>query len=394
MSRPIVTFTLLLSLAVTALTAQVSAHPGVDRALDHTTATGQLSHAPSPSQPGPGLVLTHIPAWGSWGDPLQGQALNVNPANYQVTLVILIEGLGWYSKSYCDPSLTVAYPVPLDANGRWSASITTGGVDQTAIRIAAYLIPKTYTPPCTISGGGLPATVAANAVASSIADRQNPNVRTINFSGQTWWVKTNTVPLGPGPNYFSDSAENVWVDSQGYLHLKITNRNGTWYCPEIISQKVLGFGANMWVLGSPVDGLDPNVVLGMFTWSDNYASYYNREIDIEFSKFGNRIDTNNAQYTVQPYWLSQNFHRFQMPPGVPVSSHVLMWLPNSTSFKSARGTQLTNLISQWTYTGASFPSGDQNIRMNLWLLNGQPPTDGAEVEVVVRAYTFLPAKAN
>jgi hypothetical protein len=46
------------------------------------------------------LVFTYIPPWVStaW---IQGQVLNVNPANYEVTLVFLVEGLGWYSKSYC-----------------------------------------------------------------------------------------------------------------------------------------------------------------------------------------------------------------------------------------------------------------------------------------------------
>src|SRR5260370_19504203 len=102
------------------------------------------------------LVFTHIPPWGSSGDLLQGQVFNLNPAHYQVTLVILIEGLGWYSKSYCDQSLTHALPIPLNFDGSWSATITTGGVDPTTIKIAAYVIPKDYSPPCTFQASGLP----------------------------------------------------------------------------------------------------------------------------------------------------------------------------------------------------------------------------------------------
>ncbi|HVP54571.1 MAG TPA: glycoside hydrolase family 16 protein [Candidatus Eisenbacteria bacterium] len=378
--RLILTFIFFLFLVSSSSAQQTSA----------TLVPNLIRNSGTPMGNNPALGFTHIPAWGTWGDPLQGQAYGVNPSDFQVTVVILIEGLGWYAKPYCDYSLTHAYTVPLDSNGHWSASITTGGVDQTAIKIAAYLIPKTYTPPCSYASGGLPSEVDANSVAHVLADRQNPNVRELSFSNRVWWVKANSVKLGPGPNFFSDSTENVWVDSQGYLHLRITYRNGAWYCPEIISKGTLGFGTNYFVLGAPVDGLDPNVVFGLFTYSDTDAADSNREIDIEFSKFGNGSDTNNAQYTVQPYTLSQNFHRFQMPTGVPQSTHILQWQPSVTFFKSVRGTDLNAPIGQWTYDGTSFPPGDQNIRMNLWLLNGQPPTNGQEVEVIVQAYGFAP----
>jgi len=331
------------------------------------------------------LVFTQIPAWGS-SDFLQGKVYNVNPANYQITLVILVEGLGWYSKPYCDQSLTYAIPVPLNPDGTWSASITTGGVDPTAIKIAGYLIPTSYTPPCTLAASGLPEAVAANSVAQLVANRQNPKVRRIKFSGYSWWVKTNTVPLSPGPNNFSDSKNNVWVDASGSLHLKITQVGGIWYCPEIISNNVLGFGINQWILASPVDALDPNVVFGMFTWSDTNSSYANREIDVEFSKFGNANNPDNAQYTVQP---PPGFG-FQMPSGVPQSTSVMQWQPGQAYFETYKGTDPSQIIAQWTYPGTSDPSGDQNMRMNLWLLQGAPPTNGQEVEVVIQSYSFLP----
>jgi hypothetical protein len=33
-------------------------------------------------------------------------------------------------------------------------------------------------------------------------------------------------------------------------------------------------------------------------------------------------------------------------------------------------------------------AGDERTRINLWLDGGSPPTDGAEVEVVLSAFTF------
>jgi hypothetical protein len=221
--------------------------------------------------------------------------------------------------------------------------------------------------------------------------RANANQRIINFSGRIWWVKANPAPVGPGPNHFSDSPGNVWVDPQGRLHLKITNQNGIWYCAEIVSAQVLGFGTNIWVLDSPVGALDPNVVFGLFTWSDD-PSYSNREIDIEFSKFGNASDAGNAQYSVQPATSPRNFQRFQLPLGLTPSTHALNWRSGRISFQSVSGSSPAGpIVSQWNYAGPVPAPGNQNVRMNLWLFRGQPPTNHQQVEVIIRSYQYAAA---
>ena len=35
-------------------------------------------------------------------------------------------------------------------------------------------------------------------------------------------------------------------------------------------------------------------------------------------------------------------------------------------------------------------TGDENIRMNLWLINGNAPTDNSEVEFIVKSFQFVP----
>src|SRR5437773_1501268 len=82
------------------------------------------------------------------------------------------------------------------------------------------------------------------------------------------------------------------------LHLKITHSGGTWQCAEINSERTLGYGKYIFQLDSPPD-FDPNVVLGLFTWSDNNA-FNNREIDIEIARWGDASDLTNAQFVVQP----------------------------------------------------------------------------------------------
>ena len=121
--------------------------------------------------------------------------------------------------------------------------------------------------------------------------------RSIMFSGYEWWVKDGF--SGPGPNNFSDSPRNVWVDQQGRLHLRIERRRKTWYAAEVILAQTSGYGAYRFGVDSRVDNLDLNAVLGLFTWCTN-PSAANCEIDIEMSRWSNELNQ-NAGYVVQPY---------------------------------------------------------------------------------------------
>src|SRR6478736_1205781 len=99
--------------------------------------------------------------------------------------------------------------------------------------------------------------------------------KTITFAGRSWKVKIASTQVGPGPNYFSDSTNNVWVDSTGRLHLRVAKTKGRWYCAEVVLNATLGYGTYRFYLDNAVDALDPNVVLGIFTWSDD-PIYNNR----------------------------------------------------------------------------------------------------------------------
>lgn len=220
--------------------------------------------------------------------------------------------------------------------------------------------------------------------------------RTISFSGKTWSVKTSAGPVGPGPNTFSDAASNVSVDAQGRLHLVIENRGGVWTCAEVISQSSFGYGTYRWYLDSPVDALDPYVVLGLFTWSDR-AQENHREIDIELSRWSDAGNL-NAQYVVQPYTLAANIRRFQEPASVPQSTHAFTWKSSSVSFLSLKGLVAappdpSAIVQQWSFTKAkAVPrAGGENARMNLWLFQGHAPLNGSSAEVIVNRFEFVPA---
>ena len=133
---------------------------------------------------------------------------------------------------------------------------------------------------------------------------------------------------------------------------------------------------------------NPNVVLGLFTWSDDPA-YDNREIDIEFSRWNNALGSSNTQYTVQPYTNSSNVMRWALQPGYSASSHSWRWTSRSIAFLSSA---FGNSLAQWSYTrrnGVPKPGGE-TPRINLWLSRGAPPSNGLPVEVIISKFEFVP----
>jgi len=336
----------------------------------------------------PSIVITNLPAYGSSND-LAGVVLNATPGTYAVAVFIYVPGFGWVSKPTCAQPLSA-----IQSNGNWSADITTGGADATATRIAALVVNTNYNLPCVAGSNNLPTNVFAQSLASAVVTRQSPGLRWLSFSGYDWWVKTSSGLVGPGPNYFSDSTNNVWVDNLGQLHLRITNRSNQWQCAELVTVRTFGNGNYRFEVGSRVDNLDPNIVLGLFTWSDDPA-YADREIDVEISRWGNPADTNNSQFVVQPYQLSGHLLRFAIPAGQTNSTQLFRWETNRVTFQTLRRSfspspAPSNVICSWTNTLGTPQTGDENIRINFWLPNGNPPSNNSEAEVIIRSFDFVP----
>jgi hypothetical protein len=337
----------------------------------------------------PSILITNLPAYGSTA-PLSGIVLNANPATNAVAVYIYVPGYGWVTKPTCAQPLTTIQP-----DGSWSVNVTTGGAgDLTATRIAALLVNTNYNQTCVLGLPNLPTSAYAQAIAKTIVTRPSPGVRFLNFSGYDWWVKSPAGLTGPGPNYFSDATNNVWVDTNGWLHLRITHRTNAWECAELISARTLGPGSYRFELNSPADNLNPNVTLGLFTYSDDPA-FSDREIDVECGRWQIPTDTNNAQFVVQPYNLANHLVRYRVPPGLADSTHLFVWETNRISWQSQTGAYsaaATNLIASYVFTNAADvpQSGDEVVHLNLWLVNGIPPTDNNEVEVIIQNFNFVP----
>ncbi|MCA1682384.1 MAG: hypothetical protein LC685_00005, partial [Actinobacteria bacterium] len=228
-----------------------------------------------------------------------------------------------------------------------------------------------------LAAGALASTALAAAPRAAAA----PGPTTIAFSGYNWTVKDPGTTWGPGPNYWS--AGNVKVDTAGRLHLTVTRRQGHWYCAEVTLDHGLGYGTYRFSVASAIGALDPNVILGLFTWSDDPAQSH-RELDVEMARWGSATDPTNAQYVVQPAGPAGHLTRFTQPSSATSSVHSFTWLPGSVQFASTAGNG--SPIAGTSYSGADVPTpGSERVHINLWLYAGLAPTDGAAVGVTLSA---------
>lgn len=207
---------------------------------------------------------------------------------------------------------------------------------------------------------------------------------TIDFSGFKWNVRNGTG--GPGPNKWSDDPSSVWVDTLGYLHLRIRKSGDSWYCSEVYTQQSLGYAAYRFDLVSDPELYDPNIVVGLFTYEND-----SREIDIEFAKWGNPQGL-ASWYTVQPApYTPENHYGFMMGLQGRPSSHSFRWTNDSIIFRSSTPYTLTlpptdSILAEWAYTGSSIPPpGNERLHLNFWLFQGKAPTNGESAEIIIRS---------
>lgn len=222
--------------------------------------------------------------------------------------------------------------------------------------------------------------------------------RFLEFAGRTWLVKESESRVGPGPNYFSGSASDIWTDSDG-LHLTISQQSGKWYCTECILQENLGYGTYVIQTRSRLDRIDPNMVAGLFTWDGGAPQYHYRELDFEFSRWGNPLDPTNAQFVVQPYATPGNLVRYavELSSASQELTLIMNWTTGRVEFSTYHGHHFPgtappeDLIYHWTNNGPDVPpAGQENFRFNFWLIEGNPPQSGFGNEFLVTDFFHFP----
>jgi hypothetical protein len=124
--------------------------------------------APDQELPGgPAVAFTEVPPYGSFSN-LKGQVSGVEFDQHNVAVVIRVRG-GWWTKPYWATPTT-----PISADGSFETDVTTGGVDQEATDIVAYLVPTGFNPPLMSGQLTLPASLDEAAVAKIQVSRNLP----------------------------------------------------------------------------------------------------------------------------------------------------------------------------------------------------------------------------
>lgn len=215
---------------------------------------------------------------------------------------------------------------------------------------------------------------------------------TLRWSGHLWNVKEGS-GLGPGPNHWS--ADNAWVDGNGFLHLKISRAGGRWRAAEIGTARSLGFGTYQFWMEGRVDLLDPNVVLGLFGYAGPDGT---NEIDVELGRWGDAAGP-NASYTVYPsvHGLPHVSEAFGLELEGTFTTQRFRWEPGRVVFQTLGGHRDDDAsqIHGWSFAPAvdaarKIPQRAMPARLNLWLMNGAPPMNGREVEIVIRRFAYTP----
>ena len=240
----------------------------------------------------------------------------------------------------------------------------------------------------------------------------------LTFSGMQWEIKHSENLLGPGPNYFSDHPNDVWIDDQNYLHLSVHEREGKWFSTEVVSVDTFGYGTYVFTIEGDLKNIDKNIVLGLFTWDNNtFQEQANSEVDIEFAKWGVDTVQNTLQYGVQPI----NFGNFNpervFKPSISsdywigVSTHAFTWTDTLITWQSWDGSEYGDgpPLATWSFNldnpprikfeGENqsdpviipAPGNTTNARMNLWLVNGPDgPFNKFNQEVIIQKFQFIP----
>lgn len=109
------------------------------------------------------IEFIHIPPHGTFDD-LRGKVKIIgDPIEYWIAVYIYVDSnscRGWWNKPTHENPVTY-----LGSDGSFTCDITTGGVDEYAIKITAFLIPVNYNPPLVSGSLFLPQEIYQDALA-------------------------------------------------------------------------------------------------------------------------------------------------------------------------------------------------------------------------------------
>lgn len=226
------------------------------------------------------------------------------------------------------------------------------------------------------------------AAVSAAASSPWRDLPTVEFSGYHWQLKDGYG--APSQNRWSK--ENVRVDAEGQLHLRLNSKAGGWYCAEIRSVEWFGYGSFIFHLIANPAQLNPQVVLGMFLYNETSQN----ELDVEISQWGKEAGT-NLHYSLHNRIGTVMVEDFllNLLEG-DFSTHRIDWLADRIVYSSqyghrqdARGLIFQKIVAASESEDTFLPNGKMRVHLNLWLFRGNAPDPDEDVEVIFRRFIYL-----
>jgi hypothetical protein len=222
-----------------------------------------------------------------------------------------------------------------------------------------------------------------------------------NWSGRVW-TTTNGGMAGVVPG----NPANPYVDQNGYLHMRIINRGGTYTASELFSVENLGFGTYQWQIEGAVTHMDKSTVLGLFNYGAKAGIGVDaeNEIDIEFSQWNNTCHGCNADFTFYPATGNKSLGPMEDNFTIDLNGATLITARFEWSSTRIVGTILSglqpvgtaaNVLQTLTFAPpdytARIPQVPLPVAMNLWCFKTTP---AADQEVIIRNFQFVPASES
>lgn len=214
------------------------------------------------------------------------------------------------------------------------------------------------------------------------------------WKGYTWDVRDGGTG---GPGFGGWSENNVSVDGDGYLNLKITNPTGdSPIGSQIVSQTTgLGYGTYTITVGTRLDNIDKNIVFGGL-----FPFYYGNpyiELDVnETSKWDTEssVISHTVWYGSNPESPS-NLSKSSATPSDVVQTHRLIWEEGRATFDSFIGSNTAGIPYFHTQINENVPEpSTEALVINLWAYaEGNPTADDIDIPettVIVRDISYSP----
>jgi hypothetical protein len=236
--------------------------------------------------------------------------------------------------------------------------------------------------------------LAAVVLVAVLGDPAESRAATIAWKGHTWQLTS-----GAMAGVCDGDPQNVSIDANGYLHLRIVNNGGTWTASELFTTDRLGFGTYQWQVDGAIDTYDKNVVLGLFPYGPaaGIGADGTNEIDIEYARWGQANGPNGdwTDYPASGSTVGELSYTFSLG-GATLSTSRFVWSSSSIANALLGDLQavgsVTGLIKSWTYAPSNpttnIPQQSLPLGMNLWCFDA-PPSDGQPVEIVIRDFVYV-----